>query len=150
MALPVSASAEGAILTPPRALVGNIDDPQQVREGQRKDRDNDRQATDDLRAVLATVEGRRFLWRLIGHCNVFHVPYDNDRRAFNDGMRNVGLMLMDASQAADLGGFLLMQKESYEQQAKTNARNSSRANRTSQQPDRNPHVLDADIDETGG
>lgn len=48
----------------------------------------------DLRALLHTREGARFLSRLMDATGVFaisYVPGDSDATAFNEGARNVGL-----------------------------------------------------------
>ena len=48
----------------------------------------------DLRALLHTREGARFLSRLMGATGIFaisYVPGESDATAFNEGARNVGL-----------------------------------------------------------
>lgn len=49
-----------------RALVGNAADPQQIAEGTRRQRDRQKQRDADLRAVLRTTEGARYLAALLG------------------------------------------------------------------------------------
>ena len=56
----------------------------------------------DLREVLETAGGRRFVWRLIEFCKVFHSIWDNSSRIhYLEGQRNVGLMLLNALEDVD-------------------------------------------------
>ena len=53
-----------------------------------------KQDIQDLRALLYTREGARFLSRLFGLTRVFEISYvagDAGATAFNEGVRNVGL-----------------------------------------------------------
>lgn len=54
----------------------------------------------DLRAVLGTEAGRRFVWRLIDGSGVFSQSYAGEAlaNAFNEGRRAVGIALMQESQ----------------------------------------------------
>lgn len=82
-------------MTTRRALTGNAGDEQQVANAQRKERLNARQAAADMRAVLAMPEGRRVLWDLLGHAQMFQgdwVP-DDASAHFAAGRRNEGLYL---------------------------------------------------------
>jgi hypothetical protein len=51
----------------------------------------------DLRWVLSTKQGRRFMWRLLGSAGVFHSSFstNNASMAFNEGKRNQGLELLN-------------------------------------------------------
>lgn len=56
----------------------------------------------DLKRVLALPEGRRMVRRLLGFCRVFETSMTGTSQTFfNEGMRNVGLMLIrEVSEAA--------------------------------------------------
>jgi hypothetical protein len=59
------------------------------------------QAANDIRTVMATVEGRRLLWHLIDStAGVFSASYGGDAlsTAYNEGRRGVGIELMQAIQ----------------------------------------------------
>ncbi len=58
-----------------RPLVKNSGDREQVREAETRMRLADRQAVDDLRFVLQTPAGRRFIWRQLERGGPFTSPY---------------------------------------------------------------------------
>lgn len=58
-----------------RPLVKNSGDHEQVREAETRMRLADRQALDDLRFVLQTPAGRRFVWRQLERGGPFTSPY---------------------------------------------------------------------------
>ena len=70
-----------------------------------------RQDIQDLRALLHTREGARFLSRLFGLTRVFEISYvagDAGATAFNEGVRNVGLRVYaDVLEADEEAGALL-------------------------------------------
>lgn len=50
---------------------------------------------DDLREVLRTRKGRRFLWRLLSSCGVFKTTFTGNRQGdFLEGRRSVGTSLI--------------------------------------------------------
>jgi len=52
--------------------------------------------TNDLRTVLEIEEGRRWVFSLLERCHVFHaVMTGNSYTFFNDGMRQVGLSVIE-------------------------------------------------------
>ena len=70
-----------------------------------------RQDIQDLRALLHTREGARFLSRLFGLTRVFEISYvagDAGATAFHEGARNVGLRVYaDVLEADEEAGVLL-------------------------------------------
>lgn len=58
----------------------------------------------DLRTVLGTPEGSRFLSALLSLCGVWRLSYHGEEThatAFKEGARNVGLTVLDWMDAAD-------------------------------------------------
>ena len=48
-----------------------------------------------FRSVMATAEGRRWIWWLLERCGVFRTSFTGDNATFfNEGTRNVGLMVI--------------------------------------------------------
>jgi len=53
------------------------------------------QRANDLRAVMATAEGRRFVWDLLGECGTFQLGWSPSAEIhLRAGMRSVGLSLL--------------------------------------------------------
>lgn len=50
----------------------------------------------DFRWLMNDPRGRRFMWRLMGHCKVFQPSFNPHGGVmnFNEGQRNVGLFLL--------------------------------------------------------
>lgn len=73
------------------------------------------QARRDLAAVMATVEGRRFVWRLISKANVFGDEYAADARdhARSSGYRAFGVDLLDEIQRAATADYVRMLNEQF-------------------------------------
>jgi hypothetical protein len=72
------------------------------------------QEQDDTKAVMATPEGRRFIWKILGDCGTFRVPFvagAPDVTAFNAGAQNFGLSLLGQIMTVVPESFLTMQKE---------------------------------------
>lgn len=80
--------------------------------GKRKERREDE--LNDLRAVLVSPEGRRFVWRLLERGGVFRSSFcaeSDSCTAFNEGRRNLGLSVLNDVLEADSGSFRMMQDE---------------------------------------
>ena len=69
-----------------------------------------RAAREDLRAVVDTPAGRRFVWRLLGRCHLFHsAPAESVERF--EGERNIGHLLMTEIEREAPKSFLQMWNE---------------------------------------
>lgn len=68
---------------------------------------------EDLRWVMSSPKGRRFMWWLIGLAGVYRPSFNNSGSvtAFNEGQRNVGLALLAQISEHCHGEFLRMQEE---------------------------------------
>lgn len=76
-------------------------------------------ASNDLRAVMGTAEGRRFMWALLGECGLFRSSYHPSALIhFNEGQRSIGLSLLGrvTTECPDL--YLTMQGEAVDDQRK--------------------------------
>lgn len=71
------------------------------------------QRRDDLRTVLSTESGRRFIWGVIQRCGVFQgsATLEPMGISFSEGRRSVGLFLLGDAMAFHPELFLTMQKE---------------------------------------
>lgn len=72
---------------------------------------------DDVKHVLSTEQGRRFVNRMIVRAGVYKTSYSPDSTsehvAFKEGGRNTGLFLMAECQEAAQASFMKMIEESY-------------------------------------
>lgn len=85
-----------------RALVGNASDEGQVKDAERKERVRRRGEMADLRAVLATPEGRRTLYWLLDHCGTFRTIWHPSAAIhYRAGEQDVGHWLMEQMGEAD-------------------------------------------------
>lgn len=76
-------------------------------------------AVDDLRSVMGTPQGRRFMWALLGECGLFRSSYHPSALIhFNEGQRSIGLSLMARVTAECPDLYLTMQGEAIDDQRK--------------------------------
>ena len=82
------------------------------KEQERKDRDK---KTSDLRAVLATPEGRRDKWRELTEIGLFRTSFhvEPTRMAFLEGRKSIGYGLIEDLELARPGTFFQMFNEFY-------------------------------------
>lgn len=75
-------------------------------------------ARDDLRAILATAEGRRFAWSILASAGVYGRSFTGEplTTAHNEGRREVGLQLLERIEAQAPGSYLAMLREGLDDQ----------------------------------
>lgn len=111
----------GRTPTPPAdedddAVVTNAEDQRQIKRARRAAARAERLARADLEAVLATAEGRRVLWRILAHCNVFDTAVDirvwnPTQITFATGRQDVGHFVLAQIMDARPDALLLMIQE---------------------------------------
>lgn len=73
----------------------NAADPAQVKRDTDKSKSLRDQELNDVAAILATPEGKRFMWRMLGHCRTFESIWTpNAQIHYNSGVQDVGHFLM--------------------------------------------------------
>ncbi len=103
---------EPAGLVKDMAYVDNAASEKQVKNAERKVRSIEVKASDDLRAVLSSPNGRRFIWRLLKDCKIYEESFTGNSTTFyNEGRRSVGLKILDSVMKADVDMYLKMQLE---------------------------------------
>ena len=72
-------------------------DKDQVEKAENKDKKKERQRRQDLANILRTEGGRRFIWWLLGECGMYKSSFDkhSNTMSFNEGERNIGILLND-------------------------------------------------------
>lgn len=97
----------------PKALVGNAADDTQVRRGKETERQREEREANDLGVVLSTVEGRRFLWRVMAKCRTYESVFSTDPgiMAFMAGRQDLGHWLFGMVTETDPRAMLTMMTE---------------------------------------
>lgn len=95
-----------------KALVANASDEAQVKKAGTKARLFRDKQLNDVRFILADVQGRRFLYRYLEETGVFKSSFTGSSETFfNEGQRNIGLKLLADITEADSEAFVKMMAE---------------------------------------
>lgn len=99
-----------------KTYVKNASDAKQVKEARELEKRDDSQQIDDLKKILKSEYGKRFIWKLLGDCGVFRTSFDTSGSIvyFNEGKRVVGLNLLSQIQEALPEALLDMMKQNGE------------------------------------
>lgn len=98
--------------------VKNAADEAQVNEAAAKEKRGRARDLEDMRFILETAQGRRFIWRQLGECGVFKSSFTgNSTTFFNEGRRDVGLKLMADVMDAKPDAYLQMAEEAKREEA---------------------------------
>lgn len=90
----------------------NVSEPNQVKESAQAAKIRRDRELNDLRVVLSSQHGRRFLWRLLAHCGMYRTSFTGTSETFFlEGQRNVGIWLHGELEEADVESILSMMKE---------------------------------------
>jgi len=85
----------------------------------------------DLRWVMSTKQGRRFMWRLLSGAGLYRPSFNTDPvvMAFNEGTRNGGLVQLNDIMEACPDRYTEMLTEQKEAKEKDGHRNADRRNK---------------------
>jgi len=98
-----------------KAMVKNAADPEQVEKAKQKVESRNDRRLNDVREILNTKRGRRFMWETLEFCGIFKTSLADPHQIFyNEGQRNVGLKLLADVNEASPEAYLLMLRESKE------------------------------------
>ena len=93
--------------------MANAADEKQVKNAAEEERRRAERDADDMRYILSTKSGRRFIWNLLGECGVFQCSFDGSSKPFfKEGERNVGLKILVRLNDADPQAYVTMINES--------------------------------------
>jgi len=85
-----------------KAFVGNAADPAQVKAAEKRERREANDDVKDLKKILATPEGIRFVWRVMAKCKTFGEAYaPGELKVYNMGQQAIGRWLMSECVLAD-------------------------------------------------
>ena len=90
----------------------NAADVDQIKKGAKNDKTKRQIEVDDMRVILSTRQGRRFIWRHMSNAGIFQSCFTgNSATFFNEGRRDIGLKILAEVQEASPDSYLLMMKE---------------------------------------
>lgn len=107
------------------ALVTDTGDEAQVQRAGQKVKDKARQDKADIRHVLGTEPGRRFVWRLLEQCRVFESVFSREAATmgFMAGQQDVGHALMQWIEQADDAALGRLMQEAHNKRRRARAEN---------------------------
>jgi len=89
-----------------------LSDEEQVKLNQEEAAKIRKQELEDIRVILKTKEGRRFIWRLLSHCKVFNSIWSPSASIhYLAGKQDVGHFVLNEVTAADDDSLLKMMRE---------------------------------------
>lgn len=92
-----------------KPLVRNAADEGQVNNAKIKKQLLDDRNHNDLKFILDSEQGRRFLWRILGNCGVFKTSFVTSSEIyFNEGKRSIGLQILAEIMDCDPNAYLKM------------------------------------------
>lgn len=96
----------------------DVDDDELIQEGARKQRDLAKREIDDIKFVMDSEQGRRVVWGLLTKGQVFGTCFNVEPHitAFNEGQRNLALILFQRVMAHCPDQYLKMAAEASEQE----------------------------------
>lgn len=96
----------------PEALVKNVGDKEQVRKAALTVKQREIQAANDLRFVLSSRQGRRFIWRVLSYTQMFKSIWRASAEIHKlAGMQEVGLFLTGEITLVDEEAYFQMMRE---------------------------------------
>lgn len=98
---------------PAGSPMSNAADPVVIERQQQRAAFNAAEARLDLRHVLSTPRGRRFVWRVLAMARIYEQSFTGDAltTAFNEGRRAVGNQLLAELNDTDPDAFVAMLRE---------------------------------------
>lgn len=94
----------------------NAADKDQVVKSAKKEKTLRDQEIDDIKVVMSTRPGRRFIWRHMGNAGIFQSCFTgNSATFFNEGRRDIGLKILAEVNAAGPEFLMQMMKEAHQE-----------------------------------
>ena len=95
-----------------KSVVKNAADPKQIKKGKREERNIRDVELDDIKEVLRTPQGRRFMWRVMAKCKTFESIWESSAKIhYNSGQQDLGHFIMSEIIQADEDLLFTMMKE---------------------------------------
>ncbi len=93
--------------------IQDVGDAPQVKRRRSKQKIKREGELEEIRQILNTSFGRRFLWRFLSECGLFHTMSHHSKlgMAIGSGKRDMGLWLISEINIADKSGYLKLIQE---------------------------------------
>lgn len=92
-----------------KPLVKNASNEEQINSAKTKVKLGRERELEDLRSILSTEYGRRFIWKTLSRCGVFKISFTGSSQTFfNEGERSIGLYLLNEVMDADPESYVKM------------------------------------------
>jgi len=96
-----------------KPFVNNAANQDQIKNAEIKSKLNQDQVDADLRFLLSTDQGRRYIWRVLEVCGIYKSSFTGSSETFFlEGQRNVGLKLLSDIMRVDPDSYIKMYKQS--------------------------------------
>lgn len=89
-------------------------DPKEVKRNKTKRQLRRDREIIDLKTILDLAGGRDFVWRLLEQCGIYHTSFAGENTNltnFNEGKRQIGLLILDEIHEANPNAYAQMQFE---------------------------------------
>ena len=99
--------------------MSNAADTRSIRKAKQSEKQQHDRDRKDLRDVLSTIQGRRFVWKQLEQAGVFRLSIafgESQRTDFNEGRRSLGLALMAEIHALDPALYVQMAREAQDEE----------------------------------
>lgn len=94
------------------SAIDNASNPAELKKKEKQEEYLAKQEIDDIKHVLGSPGGRRFIWKYLSFAGVFQTSFTgNSQTFFNEGKRTVGLKLIDDITEANPDALTQMMKE---------------------------------------
>lgn len=97
----------------------NAADEKQVKDTMTKEQKERELELADLRFILGTAQGRRFIWRILKHCRVFSSVFNHSGSMtyYNSGIQDVGHFIQAEVVEAKKESYFEMMRENAERKS---------------------------------
>jgi len=105
----------------PEEHVYDAGDEWQIKKKKTKAHIHKEQNKEDLKEILSSAGGRRFLWKLLEECGVYKISFTGDNYTiFNEGKRQIGLRLIEDIFDASPNAYTEMRSEAIQRKEARN------------------------------
>lgn len=95
-----------------KVSVRNAADSKQIKKAKKSSEINREEELSDIKKVLTTSEGKRFVWRVLERCKTFSSVWESSARIhYNAGQQDIGHFLMSEIVQADESLLFEMMKD---------------------------------------